>query len=304
MKTTLVSLLALGASVASAFPSTMRHGHLHTTKRNDPTYGSNGGSWGQQAAGYGIAYDLMADDGSCRSSSDIQSEVARLASLGYSLIRTYDVGCDVGALAAAIQANPGMKLFAGINSIANVAGDLGKLTSMLSPYWSVVDTINVGNEVVNSGAASADAVVSALGQARGILGSAGYSGKIVAVDTFIAIINNPSICIASDYCAANTHAFFDGNVGPDGAGDFVKRMQQAVSQAAGGKTTIITESGWPSCGTANGAGVPGESQQQSAVASLRAAFTGTESELILFQDQDAKYKQPGPNGAEQCWGIY
>lgn len=299
MKTTLLSLLALGASVASAFPSTMRHGHLHTHKRNDPNYSGES----NKAAGYGVAYDLMADDGSCRSSSVIQSEVAELAAAGYTLIRTYDVGCDVGDLAAAIQATPGLKLFAGINSIANVQSDLSKLTSMLSPYWSVVDTINVGNEVVNSGAASADAVVSAIGQARGILGSAGYSGKIVTVDTFIAIINNPSICIASDYCAANAHAFFDGNVGPDGAGAFVKRMQQAVSQATGGKSVVITESGWPSCGTSNGAASPGESQQSSAVASLKAAFTGTESELVLFQSSDAKYKQPGPNGAEQCWGI-
>jgi exo-beta-1,3-glucanase (GH17 family) len=304
MKTTLLSLLALGASTVSAFPSTMRHGHLHSTKRQDYGSGSTNTQWSDNGGSYGIAYDLMADDGSCRSASQIASDVGFFASQGYTLVRTYDVGCDVGALAAAISTQSGMKLFCGINAITNVAGDLGKLVSMVSPYWSVVDTVNIGNEVVNAGAASAGAVVAAIGQARGILGSAGYTGKIVTVDTFVAIMNNPELCTASDYCAANTYAFFDGNVAAEGAGAFVQRMQGLVSAAAGGKQTIITESGWPSCGSSNGAGVPGESQQAAAIASLKAAYASTPSQLVLFQGYNAKYKQPGAFGAEQCWGIY
>lgn len=296
MKSSIMSLLALGATV-SAFPSTMRHGHMHATKR-DYSQGQQ-----QSAGGYGLAYDLMGDDGNCRSQSQISSDVAQLAGEGYSLLRTYDVGCDVGALASACQQS-GLKLFAGINKVDNVQNDLGKLINMVSQYWDVVDTINIGNEQVNQGAASAEQVVAALGQGRSMLSSAGYSGHVVTVDTFVAMIANPTLCTASDYCAANAHAFFDGNVGPDGAGDFVKRMQQQVSQAAGGKYTRITESGWPSCGSGNGQAVAGKSQQSQAVGSLRSAFSGDASDLIEFQSFNAMYKASGANGAEQCWGIH
>jgi exo-beta-1,3-glucanase (GH17 family) len=299
MKTALISALALAATV-SAHPSTLRHGHLHSTKRQD--YGAGNANtnadWTDNA-GYGLAYDLMADNGGCRQPAEIQSEIAQYAAAGVTLIRTYDVGCDNGALAAAIQSHPGMKLFAGINTVNNVASDLGKLVGMLSPYWAVVDTINIGNEQVNNGAASVDQVVAAIGQARGILGAAGYTGKVVTVDTFIALQNNPALCIASDYCAANTHAYFDPNTSPDQAGAFVKRMQAAVSAAAGGKKTVVTESGWPSCG--GDASRTSESAQGSAIASLKGAFAADQGELVLFQDRNAVYKG---QGVEACWGIY
>ena len=300
MKTTLLSLLALTASV-SAHPSTLRHGHLHSTKRQD--YGAGNAASAQpwtDNVGYGLAYDLMADNGGCRTPAEIQADMASYSAQGITLIRTYDVGCDNGALAAAIQAHPGMKLFAGINTVTNVAGDLGKLVGMLSPYWAVVDTINIGNEQVNNGAASVGQVVAALGQARGILGAAGYTGQIVTVDTFIAIKNNPALCQASDYCAANTHAYFDPNTGADGAGAFVKLMQQQVSAAAGGKRTVITESGWPSCG-GDGART-NEAAQGTAIASLKGAFASDKNNLVLFQDKNALYKKEG--GIEVCFGIF
>lgn len=60
--------------------------------------------------------------------------------------------------------------------------------------------------------------------------------------------NNPELCKASDYCAINCHAFFDGKVTADKAGPFVANWAKMVSDAAGGKTTVITETGWPSQG--------------------------------------------------------
>lgn len=300
MKSTLLSLLALGTAV-SAYPSTMHHAHLHSHKRQDASaqpwtnYGSGG---------FGLAYDLMADNGGCRTADQIASEIGQFAAEGYSLIRTYDIGCDVGALAAAISSHPGMKLFAGINGISNVQGDLSKLIGMLSPYWSVVDTINIGNEVVNSGAASAGAVAAAVSQGRGMLSGAGYNGQVVTVDTFVAHLNNPSLASTSDYVCANTYAFFDGGVTAEGAGNFVKTMQGQVANIAGGKRVVVTESGWPKCGNSIGQAVAGVSQQAAAIGSLKAAFASSPSELVLFQSFDAKYKQPGAGGVEQCWGIH
>lgn len=297
MKTTLFSLLALGASVVSAFPSTMRHGHLHSTKRQDTQQWS-----GANVGGYGIAYDLMADNGGCRQADQIQSEIAQLVSNGYTTFRTYDVGCDNGALAAAIQQHPDCKLIAGILNL-DTAGSLQKLIGMLSPYWAIVDTVYIGNELVNTGAASAGAVAAAVSTARGILNGAGFYGHVVTVDTWVAHRANPTLSSTSDYVAANTYAYFDGGVAAEGAGAWVKNFQGQVA-AQLGKPVRITESGWPHCGNVNGQAVPGYSQQQAAVGSLKAAFADSPSDLILFQSHNAMYKAPGAGGVEQCWGLY
>lgn len=63
--------------------------------------------------------------------------------------------------------------------------------------------------------------------------------------------NNIELCTASDFCAINCHAFFDGNTLPEDAGQFVQNWAKQISEAAGGKTTIVTESGWPHQGDPN-----------------------------------------------------
>ncbi|KAK4946877.1 Cell surface mannoprotein mp65, partial [Elasticomyces elasticus] len=125
---------------------------------------------------------------------------------------------------------------------------------------------------------------------------------IVTVDTFVAIIANPELCRASDYAAANCHAFFDGGVTAQGAGAFVLSQAQAVSKACGGKNTVITESGWPSQGNANGAAVPSLSNQKDAINSLKSHFS---SNMVLFTAFNDMWKKnnAGTFGAEQYWGI-
>lgn len=140
---------------------------------------------------------------------------------------------------------------------------------------------NRGNELVNSGTASASQVVAAIGTAKAALKSAGYSGPVVTVDTMIAMKANIELCTASDFCAINCHAFFDGNTLPSGAGDFVKNWAQQISQAAGGKTTVVTESGWPTQGNTNVKAVPSQENHQAAITSLKASFGGG-TNLVLY----------------------
>ena len=61
--------------------------------------------------------------------------------------------------------------------------------------------------------------------------------------------NNIEICAASDFCAINCHAFFDGNTLPEDAGEFVQNWVKQISEAAGGKTTIVTGTCFPSSGS-------------------------------------------------------
>ncbi|KIY03155.1 uncharacterized protein Z520_01622 [Fonsecaea multimorphosa CBS 102226] len=270
------------------------------TASGNSNKGTQGGS-NAAAGGYGICYELIGNNG-CKDQTEMDSEFGFLASQGYSKIRFYDIGCDLGVATAAASAN-GLQVMLGLNTIGNVVGDLGTLVGMIKGNWGPVDTVVIGNEVVNSGG-SAAAVVAALAVARPILQAAGFTKSVVTVDTFTAHQNNPQLCQASDFCAVNAHAFFDPNTPANDAGTFVDGVIAPIQAKANGKQVIVTESGWPYQGSPNGQAIPSPANQQTAINSLMNAFSTNSSSLFLFQAYDATYKAPGAFGVEQYFGIY
>ncbi|KAI9830260.1 MAG: hypothetical protein M1819_005787 [Sarea resinae] len=249
-------------------------------------------------SGYGITYSPYNSDGSCKSQDQVTADFEQIT--GYSSVRIYGTDCDqVSNVLAASQAKD-MKLFTGVYDITQLESELNTIISACSGSWSTVDTIGIGNELVNAGTASSADVVNAVNTARAILRAAGYAGPVVTVDTFDALINNPELCLASDYAAANCHAFFASDVSASEAGAYVLSQAQQVSLACNRKHTVITESGWPKEGQTNGAAIPSVENQQAAIDSLRENFS---SSLVLFNAFDDDWKQPGAFDAEQHWGM-
>ncbi|KIW11060.1 hypothetical protein PV08_10359 [Exophiala spinifera] len=251
--------------------------------------------------GFGICYELITETG-CKTNDQLNNDFTFLASQGFSKVRVYDVGCDLGPVARAASA-ANMQLIAGLNTITNVSGDIAKLIGFLTGNWASVDTIVIGNEVVNNGG-DPNAVVGALGIARAALSAAGYTKNVVTVDVWSQLLRYPQLCQNSDYCAANAHAYFDVNTSADEAGTYVYKISQQLAAVANGKSVVITESGWPWQGQTNGLAVPSPANQQTAVGGLRSAFSSNPGGLFLFQAYDATYKAPGPLGVEQFFGIY
>lgn len=176
--------------------------------------------------------------------------------------------------------------------------------------WEIFHTISIGNELVQRHQNTIPEVTDALNQARSILRSAGYQGPVVTVDTYTMLLRHPELCEASDYCAANCHVFFDATQTPDKAGDYAMDVAGRISGKAGGKRTVIAESGWPHDGNANGKAVPSGENQRIAVDSLRRVFGGQENGeedagLVLFTAFDDLWKvdNEGTFGAERFWGI-
>ena len=126
--------------------------------------------------------------------------------------------------------------------------------------------------------------------------------KCTQVDTMVAMKENPELCHASDFCAINCHAFFDGKVAAHEAGKFVLKWAEEVSRAAGGKMTVITETGWPSQGQTNGMAVPSLENQQAAIESIKQTFSNN---TIFYSSYNCLWKTNSANtfGAEQYWGI-
>jgi exo-beta-1,3-glucanase (GH17 family) len=259
-----------------------------------PSKGSSEGS------SYGITYSPYNSDQSCKTGDQIAKDLATLD--GYGMIRMYGVDCDQAGPIIKAAKSKDMKVFAGLFEITGVEDQIAKLKTAVDENaggdWSIIDTVSVGNEGINNGQYSISDVRSAVATAE-------YSGSVVTVDTFIAVIDNPELCTVGDYTATNCHAFFDGGVTAEKSGKWVLEQAQRVSEACGNpdRKVVITEAGWPSSGSTNGVAVPSSENQQAAVKDLKDNFS---SNLILFTAFNDYWKQnsAATYGVEQYWGIY
>jgi exo-beta-1,3-glucanase (GH17 family) len=257
---------------------------------------------------FGISYSPYKADRSCKNQQEVNEDLDRLAS--YSFIRIYGTDCDQTKTVTTAARRHNMHVFAGIYDLTNFPSSLDAFSEAItSPDgkkdWSIFHTIAIGNELVNAGTNSPSDVASAVTTARSVLRAQGYKGPVVTVDTFSVLLDHPELCEVSDYCAANCHAFFDATQRPGGAGAYVLEQARSISAAAGGKRTMITESGWPHAGDANGVAVPSKDGQRMAVESLRKNFDHRKGDLVLFTAFDDLWKDDNAFtfGAEKFWGM-
>lgn len=203
---------------------------------------------------FGIAYSPYTSSGGCKALSDIESDIQTIASAGFQIVRLYGVDCNqVSYVVEAISSTGAdLKLFLGIFDLSTASSQISTMISAMNGNWESVVTVSIGNEPVNSGTDSVSTVISTTSACRSQLRSyltqviqtltisAGYNGPVVAVDTFLAILNNPSLCEASDYIAANAHPFFDGTVAVSGAGAWVSLQSSKLASTCSGKDVLIT----------------------------------------------------------------
>ena len=153
----------------------------------------------------------------------------------------------------------------------------------------------VGNEAVSSGFVTSDELVSFIQSSTTQLRAAGYSGIISTAETVGTYQSYPSICAClNGPVHANIHAYFDPSCPSSGAGSFVASQQGLVKSACGGKTVIVSETGWPS---ADGDSRATPSDQATAIASIDSVMNG---DVTFFSYSDDPWKAPG---IEQHFGI-
>ncbi|KAJ8098372.1 glycoside hydrolase superfamily [Lipomyces tetrasporus] len=285
------------APTTSSTSTTAPESSPASTSSSAPAASSSSSS-GSFSGAKGIVYSPYNADGTCKSASDVASDVSNFGS--YELIRLYGVDCaQVENVWAAISSS--QKLFLGIYDVSALDSAVSAIASTAGTYsWDQVHTVAIGNELVNSGQKSADEVVSLVNTGRSLLRAAGFNGPVVTVDTFVAVIANPSLCAASDYAAVNCHPFFDGNVVAQDSGSFVQTQIGRVSDVCPGQDVLITESGWPKQGQNNNVAVPSVENQKAAVTSLVEYIADQLIEFTAFNDY---WKPDGLFGVEKYWGI-
>lgn len=253
------------------------------------------------AGALGISYSPYSDDGGCKSADQVASDLAYLRD--YQYIRLYGVDCDQVANVMKSKGTS-QKLFLGLYHMDQIQYGVDSMRTQVQAWgsWDDVVTVSVGNELVNAGTATPDEVGNYVATAKSALANAGYTGPIVAVDTFIAVIEHPELCQYSDYMAVNAHAYFDRNTLAQDAGPWVLQQIQRVWDACGGaKSVTVTESGWPSQGDTLGKAVPSKANQQAAINSIKESCG---SDTYLFSAFNDLWKANGPYNVEKYWGIY
>lgn len=188
----------------------------------------------------GIVYTPYNADGTCKIAPVVAADIARIFGYGFGMVRIYGVDCNQVPNVLAAAKPLGIKVFLGVYDMGQCEAQLTQLIQSVGGDWSPIYAVSIGNEIVNSGALSAGAMVDKVNQSRATLRAAGYGGPVVTVDTWVAIIANPILCQNSDFVAANCHPFFDGNVLPSGAGKFMSDSIAKLQAACGGKEVLIT----------------------------------------------------------------
>jgi exo-beta-1,3-glucanase (GH17 family) len=262
--------------------------------------------------GLGVTYDpFTGGEGSsrCKTDQEMDSEFDKMKS--YGSVRIYGMGCNVISTAVRKTVQNNQKLMAGAYMSTRGNGeDLSQVIQALKDAvdefaggnWDIVQLFSVENERVNDHDMTASAVVDAINNARGQLRSLGYNGPVGAVETVPATVDNPAICKASDVVMVNCHPFFDPNTKADDAGTFVKGQIEQVKAACDNKRVVITESGWPHQGDANGQAVPSPENQRKALASLRNNF---DTDMFIHNAFDSLWKSDWASSfnAERYWGV-
>ena len=277
------------------------------TSDSSPLPASSGSDIPSSGSGlHGVTYSPYKGDGNCKTADEVDRDFA-LFSQDYGVVRLYGVDCNQVSTVSKAAKKYGNKLFLGIFDINSVDSSVATMAADLENDWSMVDTVSVGNELVNNGQATVGQSLGALSRARSLLRAAGYQGPVVVVDTFVAVLRHPELCDQSDYCAFNCHPFFDPNTGAPDAGTFVDSTIQNIRSKLSdpSKRVVVSETGWPWQGQPNGAAIPGLDHQSSAITSVKSTFSSNPGDVFLFTAFNDLWKKPEASTfmAEQFWGM-
>ncbi|KAF2623392.1 glycoside hydrolase family 17 protein [Macroventuria anomochaeta] len=260
----------------------------------------------------GVTYDpFTGSEGNtrCKTDTEVADEFSRMGS--YKVVRIYGMGCNIIPLAVQNAQKNGQMLMGGAYLSNKGNGEdlsivITTWKSTIDQYaggsWDIMKLFSVENERVNDRDMTASEVVDAIRRGRDQLRGVGYNGPVGAVDTVPATLDNPSICQASDVVMVNCHPFFDQNTAAEDAGTFVKGQIERVKTACNTNRVVVTETGWPHQGDANGKAVPSPDNQAKALSSIRSEFT---SDVFIHNSFDSPWKSDWASSfnAERYWGV-
>lgn len=254
---------------------------------------------------YGITYSPYTSDGQCKDKSSVEQDIAQIKARGFTAVRIYSTDCNgleyVGAAARAA----GLRLIIGVYiSSSGISAAQDQVTTIASwAQWDLVDLVVVGNEALLNGWVDASSLAGFISSCKSTFQQSGYSGMVTTAEPLnIWQQYGSTLCGVVDRVGGNVHPFFNSQVAPEDAGDFVKSELALLDGICPGlkANAINLETGWPHAGDANGLAVPGTIQQLTALTSISNSC-GDRS--VFFSFADDLWKQAGEFDVEKSWGC-
>ena len=253
-----------------------------------------------------MTYSPYNHDGTCKSPSAVSSDISSIASKGFSSIRLYSTDCSglssVGVAASTHNLSLVLGIYISHTGIAAAGAQISEITAWASSNsWASVEMIVVGNEAVFNNYCSPADLATFIADARTAFKKAGYFGPVTTTEPLSILVQHAeTLCPVLDLAAANIHPFFNSAIDASSAGAFVASELAILSKICPGLEAYNLETGWPSAGEANGAAVPGEKEQETAVRAIVQAAGGRSA---VFSFVDDLWKEEGDFGVERSWGA-
>lgn len=257
---------------------------------------------------WAITYTPYTNSGSCKSASDVLSDLTEIQSKGFNTIRVYSTDCDtlpnVGAACESIGLKMIIGVFIGEVGCDNADPDVASQISAIKAWakWDLVELVVVGNEAGFQKFCTPSELSGLITEVKEIIKTDGYSVPVTTTDTVDTWENtefSSALCAVVDVVACNAHAYFNAETAPSDAGKFVAGQLEIVKNICGLEGYVL-ESGWPSSCVANGVATCSEEDQATAISSLKSELGGS---IVFFSYSNDDWKENGSCECEQHWGC-
>ena len=161
------------------------------------------------------------------------------------------------------------------------------------------DILAVGNEILLREDLTEDELIDYINRAR----EAAPSVPVSYVDAYFLFEKYPRVADACDVLLINCYPFWE-SCAADYAILYMKEMYRRAQRAANGKKVIISETGWPTVGTAFGAAVP--SYENALEYFIRTYQWAAEEdiEIVYFSSFDESWKVGDEGDVGAYWGLW
>jgi len=250
---------------------------------------------------HGVSFSPYVDGqgpGTIIDESQIRDRLAMIAPYTQ-WIRTFS--CSLGyELIPAIAHEMGLKTLTGVWLDDDKYNNELELTNAIQiAADGHVDILGVGNEVLLRGDLTEEELLGYIERARVGLPNV----EVGYVDAYFQFVDHPGVTAACDVILANCYPFWE-SCPAEHALLYMKEMYRTAQRVADGKRVIISETGWPNLGTAEGAAVPSfENAIKYFVDTCQWAETD-DIEIFYFSSLDESWKVDDEGDVGAYWGLW
>jgi exo-beta-1,3-glucanase (GH17 family) len=159
--------------------------------------------------------------------------------------------------------------------------------------------VAVGNEVLLRGELEEKQLIDYIERVKAAVPDV----EVGYVDAYFKFVDHPAVTEACDVILANCYPFWEG-CPAEYALLYMKEMYRRASDAAAGRKVIISETGWPNLGTAEGGAIP---SLENALKFFIDTYRWAEEEgieIFYFSAFDEAWKIAAEGDVGASWGLW